>query len=87
MYRIYQDLHRAHHQDMLRAARQLARERQAQAAQTPRAAAQRPAWQTRALAWCGDQLVGLGERLQAAASVESAEPPSMISECCAESVA
>ncbi len=83
MYSVYRDLNRAHYQDLLRLARQEELVRQAEAARAP-AHSRRPAWQTRALAWIGEQLVGLGERLQAAACVETAEPPSMVTERCAE---
>ena len=84
MYSLYRDLGRIHNEDMLRAAQHDALVRQAQASQAP---ARQPAWQTRALAWCGEQLVDLGERLQAAACTEAAEPTSIGSDRCAEYLA
>jgi hypothetical protein len=84
MYNVYRELYREHYEDMLRAARHDALVRQAEASQAP---ARQPAWQTRALAWCGEQLVVLGERLQAAACAEAAEPPSISSDHCAEYLA
>lgn len=82
MYSIYRELHRAHYDDMLRAARHDALVRQAQASRAP---ARQPAWQTRALAWCGEQLIDLGERLQAAAGADCAD--TVTSDCSAEALA
>jgi hypothetical protein len=84
MYSLYRDLGRMHYEDMLRTARHDALVRQAEASQTT---ARRQAWQVRVLARCGEQLVAWGERLQAAASVGSAEAPGVTPDRCAESLA